>query len=381
MSRSHFLLMIALLSIAAIGCGHSRPKKPDPTKGAVIGTVLCNDTAKPARFATVTLVAVPHDGNVSDTPAAIEEGTTDLNGQFDLEAVAPGRYYAFATLPGYIDPEMSLDFDHLKTLESDNDRLLETIKQWKGHLVEVTVHAQRSSSIRLSIERAAEIQGAVTYDDGSPAIGMHFRAYRKDSKGEWSCVGLRLLGDWSLKAESDSHGRYTIEGMPAGEYRICALLPVYAEDETASVCLGNVLRAKFASSVQVGAGEIVTGQDIVIPLSGLYTLSGNVSVLSDGHPPSRATLHLLYADDHKELRTTSSDTDGDYTFSFVPPGNYILRVTEASDSRETDSGSGGSTKIQLVPYADKEMPLLVQGDTTGITVQLVPAHSAAAQPQ
>src|SRR5512135_1140635 len=113
MTRSRFLLMIAFLSIAAIGCERSRPKKADPTKGAVMGTVLCNDTAKPARFATITLVAMPRDGKESDTPDSIEEGTTDLNGQFDLEAVAPGRYFAFATLPGYIDPEMSLDFDRL----------------------------------------------------------------------------------------------------------------------------------------------------------------------------------------------------------------------------------------------------------------------------
>ncbi len=68
MTRSRFLLMFALLAIAAIGCGRSRPKKPDPTNGAVIGTVICNDTAKPARFASVTLVAAPRDENKSDVP-------------------------------------------------------------------------------------------------------------------------------------------------------------------------------------------------------------------------------------------------------------------------------------------------------------------------
>jgi len=104
------ILPIACLFLA--GCNKFQHKKPDPTKGVVTGIVLCSDTGKPARFATVILTAAPKKGEKSDDadplPAA-ETTVTDLDGRFRLEAVQPGHYYAFATLEGYLDPEFAMD--------------------------------------------------------------------------------------------------------------------------------------------------------------------------------------------------------------------------------------------------------------------------------
>ncbi|MDE3201393.1 MAG: hypothetical protein KGN79_10795 [Acidobacteriota bacterium] len=369
--------LLAILCIAAFtGCDRTRSKKPDPTKGSVTGTVTCTDTDKPARFATITLIAVPLNDGKGDEPASIEQGITDLNGQFDLEAVPPGRYYAYATLNGYLDPEMSLDFERIQKDASEHAQLLDSVKQWEGHFSEVTVRVHRQTNVNLTLERAAEISGNVTYDDGSPAIGMHFRLYRKSAKGEWTGVGMRLLGDWSIKAESDSHGHYSISSLPAGEYVVCALFPLSDENTTTQICLGNALRRKNASSVKIGPGEITTGQNIVIPLSGLYTVSGTLSALVDGHPPSHALVRLLYADDRSLLRQISADNDGSFSFAFIPQGNYILSVTNAGDSSDTDAGnsnSGSSGHGEVHTYANKELPLQVQGDTEDISVQLATA--------
>ncbi|HWA93116.1 MAG TPA: carboxypeptidase-like regulatory domain-containing protein [Terracidiphilus sp.] len=377
--RRCWILLPVLCGLVWTGCDRTRSKKPDPTKGSVNGTVICADTDKPARFATVTLVAIPHEGEPAAGPADVEQGITDLNGQFDLEAVPPGRYYAYATLNGYLDPEMSLDFDQVQKVSGDHAQLLESIKQWKDHLAEVSVHVRRQSTVNLSLERAAEISGTVTYDDGSPAIGMHFRAYRKNQQGDWTSVGMRLFGQWSLQAESDSRGHYNIASLPAGEYIICALFPLSDENTTTYVCLGNVLRRKNATMVKVGPGETATGQDIVIPLSGLYTVSGTVSVLADGHAPTHALVRLLYADDRTQMRQLSTDEDGSFSFQFIPQGNYILNVTNAGDRPDKDSNdgsSGSSSPGDVRTYASKEMPLQVQGDTESLSIQLVPASSA-----
>ena len=201
------------------GCNKYQRKKPDATKGVVSGIVLCADTGKPARFATVALTAAPKEGEKSDQgdplPAA-EITVTDLEGRFRMEAVEPGRYYAFATLDGYLDPTFALDPDKLKSMGTDRERHLYSIQQWKDNLVEVTVGVKRTAEISIEIQRAAEISGTVTFDDGSPAIGMRFELFRKTVKGDWTGVGLALMDTWTIHATSDSHGRYLLTNLPGG---------------------------------------------------------------------------------------------------------------------------------------------------------------------
>jgi len=160
LARLRWLSILPIACLLLAGCNKFQHKKPDPTKGVVTGVVLCSDTGKPARFATVILTAVPKKGEKSDDadplPAA-ETTVTDLDGRFRLEAVQPGHYYAFATLEGYLDPEFALDPDKLKSLSTGWEQRNYSIAQWKDHLTEVTVGVRRVSEVSIQIERAAEI--------------------------------------------------------------------------------------------------------------------------------------------------------------------------------------------------------------------------------
>ncbi|MGA2351296.1 MAG: carboxypeptidase-like regulatory domain-containing protein [Terracidiphilus sp.] len=299
---------------------------------------------------------------------------TDLDGRFRIEAVEPGHYYAFATLEGYLDPLRSLDFTQLNGHVSDHDQELDAIKQWKDHLVDVAVHVHRTTDLSLQVERGAEIGGTVTYDDGSPAIGMHFQLFRKTEKKDWTDVGLRIFESWALAEMSDSHGRFSLSNLPAGEYRLCALMPIESENTAPRVCLGNTFRKKDAKTIKVQAGEIAGGADIVIPLSGLHTVSGSVTAFADGHAISRGTVRLLYVDDHEKARDFSltSDNPG-FSFSYVPEGEYILQVSDAKDAEEKDSDAGveASQASRARIYADKELPVKVLGDIDDLHIQLV----------
>ena len=370
-----WLWVFAGVCVIAGGCGKKKPNKPDPTKGTVTGIVICADTGKPARFAQVTLTAAPAPGEKVDEDSplpTIESAATDLDGRFRIEAVKPGQYYAFATLEGYLDPQRGLDLTHLQDLSNDSERGRDAIDQWKDHLTEVAVAAHRTSSLSLQIERAAEIEGTVSYDDGSPAIGMHFQLFRKTAKDNWTTVGLPLLDNWSIHATSDSHGRYSVTNLAAGEYRVCALLPSDSQDAASPVCLGNTFRRKKSESVKVQAAETATGADIVIPLTGLHSVSGNVVALLDGHPVGRATLRLLYADDREKAREIQLEDDdaGSYSFDYVPEGSYILQVSAAQDagnpSGQPDSGSAKPPRH----YADKEIAVQVAGDVDDMNVSL-----------
>jgi hypothetical protein len=368
----------------AAGCDKHDAKKADPTKGVVTGIVLCADTGKPARFATVTLSAAPRndeegkeEGKEGEPLPATESTVTDLDGRFRIEAVEPRRYYAFATLEGYLDPMRGMDFSRLEGLAGEKERNLEAISQWKDYLVEARVHVNRVSEISLQIERGAEIGGTVSYDDGSPAIGMHFQLFRKGEKSGLSEVGLALLDGWSTHAVSDSHGHFSLTNLSAGEYAVCALMPSDSENASTRICLGNTFRKKDAKTVKVKPGEIAGGMDIVVPLTGMHTVAGYVTDLANGHALNSATVRLLYGDDREKIRETSPREDGSFSFSYIPEGRYIVQVTEAIDTTASapqptpDAQVTGSNVNAMRRYKDKELPLVVMSDVSDIQLALV----------
>jgi hypothetical protein len=303
-----------------------------------------------------------------------------------MEAIPPGDYYAFGTLDGYLDPERGIDFGKVSSKATTSEQEQDAVDQWKNELMEVKVAVHRVSEITIQLHRAAAIEGAVSYDDGAPAIGMHFQLFRKSLKKEWGVVGLPFLSDWSINTLSDSHGHYAVDDLEAGEYIVCAMMPMDSEDVAPRVCNGNVFRRKNAAIVKVTTGETVHGIDIEIPLSGLHTVSGHVEAVADGHAPSQATVTLLYADDREPARKMAIDKDGSFLFEYVPEDNYILSVGDAADSSEDDGASGqgdapgkNGTSPVARHYLVKEMPLRVQSDLGDLDLPLV--DQATQKPQ
>jgi hypothetical protein len=380
-------LSLWVLAVACLGlCGcppDTQNRKPDPTRGTVTGLVICTDTGRPARFAAVQLLPVFDPNAPGSNGAAVdldENGSTGIDGRFKIEAVPPGEYYAFAMLDGYIDPTLAIDENRVGSDASDRAKLGDEIEQWKDHLVKLSVAAQHTSDISLTMDRGAEIDGTVRYDDGSPAIGVHFDLLRRTVHDRWIKVGSGN-DDNSLDAKSDGRGRYSIGNLPEGEYRICALLPDTGEDASPRFWYGGGFRINKAETVKVAAGEDHAGIDMVLPLDGLFTVSGSVTACVDGHAPTQATVHLLYQDDRAEARRSSVAKDGTFSFTYVPAGAYILQITGAQDavppaSTQNSASATGDTATQtqappaIVHYMDKEMPLTVQEDMDDIAILL-----------
>jgi hypothetical protein len=388
----------AFTCLALSGCpDDNSPRKPDPTKGTVTGLVLCSDTGKPARFATVMLLRAydPKTAGVGPDKDSVdldETGTTGLDGRFKIEAVPPGDYYAFATLDGYIDPTLAVDENRLGSEASQREKLIDEIDQWKDHLVKLTVAAQHVSDVSVSIDRGAEIDGNISYDDSSAAIGIRFTVLRKTEKDRWIKIGSNG-DDAAIEEKSDGRGRYSIPDLPDGEYKVCALLPVKDENASPKFCFGGGFRIDKAETVKVSAGETHNGVDIVLPLDGLFTVAGNITAGTDAHAPSQATVHLLYADDRAEARQTPMLKDGSFSFDYVPAGSYILQVANAQDiaanapaqANGGQNGDGSGDAPQATPqvhkYMDKETPLTVQSDMDDVQVNVVvpPPPQQAAQ--
>jgi hypothetical protein len=385
MQKSHrhtrYAFGLGLLFLTLAGCDKHAPKKPDEAKGVVSGQVICADTGKPARFATVLLTAAPRKeeklADANPLPES-ESAETDLEGRFRMEAVEPGRYYAFARLNGYLDPEDGLDFRQLDSLESDRARNLAAVEAWKTHLVEVTVVRGRSSEVQITLERAAEIGGTVSFDDGSPAIGLHFQLFRKTPSGLHE-VGLQLLDNYALHAVSDSHGHFALTNLTAGEYVVCALIGADSQDAAMRVCTGGVFRAKSGKAIRVGEGERYDDAEIILPLQGLHTLAGAVTALKDGHGIPHGKVQLLWADDRELVRETALDNDGGFQFACLPEGKFLLLVVEAQDDAgevqavPNDPNAGAQTEKKAEParYAVKEFPVtMLQDNQSDLQLQL-----------
>lgn len=381
------ILLSSALCLMMYDCGPSSrfaPRKPDPNKGTVTGTVICADTGKPARFAMVELWPGPNSPTGEGAPQE-EISETDLDGKFKIEAVTPGEYFVYSTLDGYLNPAYGVDFDRISG--DDNKQTAELIEQWNEHMTQISVSAHNVTSFTMQIERGAEVTGTVSYDDGSPAIGMRFALYRKTAGG-LSAVGLNSEKGFALEEKSDARGRFVITNLPAGEYVICSLLPGDNQAGSPYVCLGNVFRKKYAGTVNASAGETVNGADIAIPLKAIHSVAGSLMQAITSQPPTNAKLHLLYADDREEAIVVDMFSDGTFLFPFVPNGSYVLKVTDATyvesqASSESAGSSGEVAKAKVHTLTDREMMINVDGDLTDIRVPLLeapPNKSARRQP-
>lgn len=360
--------------------GNSRfaPTPRNPAKGTVTGTVTCADTGKPARFATVELVRGSSEAG-AEKSTETDTAVTGLDGKFTIEGVAPGQYYAFATLDGYLNPIYGVDFNRIDAAAPDDKQNAEMIDQWKEHMVEVSVNAQRTSDLLVTIERGAEISGTVAYDDGSPATGIRFALYRRDAKGGWSGVGAPEGNDFSLEEKSGARGHYDIANLPAGEYVICSLLPADNQASSPQVCLGNTFRKRDAKTLTVTPGDIVNDADMVIPLGAIHSISGTIVQGLNNQPASHAKIHLLYADDREEAIAMDMFSDGSFLLPFVPEGSYILRVTDAwwSDpAPPAEAGNKAAAKVH--PLSVREVPVNVDQDVKSLQIGLTAMPEAAA---
>ena len=202
---------------------------------------------------------------------------------------------------------------------------------------------------------------------------------------EANTVNLKIAGLHSnFGTLSDSHGRYSVTNLSAGEYTVCALMPTDVQDAAPRVCLGGVFRRKDAETVKVGGRETEGGTDIEIPLSGMHKVAGNVSALPDGHVVGHGTLRLLYADDREKARETMLLEDGSYSFEYVPEGKYVLQVTGAQDVEHKESGDGqgeaeaATAKASPVrKYSDKEIAVTVLNDVDDMNLMLAAAAAAS----
>jgi hypothetical protein len=395
---------ICFFVCVATASPQQKPTDPPIATTTVSGHVFCADTNAPARMATVILQ--PADAIDAITPgepksiaSSGETAQTSMDGSFTIQHVAPGTYYVIASQVGYISPLA------LRYMGPEDDPAAKDLKAKKTPPMapRITVEGNLPVGVNVTIERGAAVSGTVLYDDGSPAGGIRVNLLTR-LKDQWTEIGFSSpVNNSGFSAQTDDEGHYRLSGLPAGKYLLKAELRLskttYKIDEHGSsyssgagysldVYSGNTTRQKGADRFALTPGEQRNGIDIEIPVSKLHTLRGNIIAARDGHVLNGGSLELLYPDDKSMVAVTSLPNDDDtFTFSFVPEGDYILRVDGASDTeyREVSNGPNNWPPTHTEPhvlhhYGSADQPIHVAGELSGITIAAPDLPPQKAQP-
>ena len=384
--------LLCLLACAATAWPQKQPANPVAPTTTVSGHVYCADTNAPARMATVILqpadaVDAITPGESKNITSSGETAQTSMDGSFTIQHVAPGTYYVIASQVGYISPLA------LRYMAPDADPLPkdQKSKDVPPPAPRITVDGNLPVAVNVTIERGAAVSGTVLYDDGSPASGIQVSLLTRAKNGWTTITFSSPMSDSGFLAHTDDQGRYRLTGLPAGTYLLNADLRLskttYKVSENGSsytsgagfslaIYSGNTTRQKDAEPFVVTQGEERPGVDIEIPVSKLHTVRGNILAAHDGHLLNGGSLTLLYPDDKSMLAVTALTNDDDtFSFSFVPEGDYILRVDGASDIdyREISNGPGQwppthTEQHVLHQYGPAEQPIHITGDLSGVTI-------------
>jgi hypothetical protein len=383
---------------------------PLPT-GSVTGTVVAEDTQRPVRFAQVSLQSVasasPQPGD--DNARGFGRGgggsvqtRTEVDGTFLAENVAPGDYYVTAGGPGFIPLHAQLQAQ--VAAGADPARLLAAIPV-------VHVSPGAPSTINISLQRGGTISGRVLWEDGSPASGLSLAVLLNTPTPGIATTAAGSLGSGNgnngtalpavlqgiqspsgnTVAQTDDRGAFRLSGLATGDYLLRAVIQPAVQfgggqfggggrgPRASPIVLWSpgVFRRSAAKTVSVRAGEERSDVRVVIDLRSLRTVSGHASSATAGVNVASGRVNLTDASDASLQLQGSIDPHGDFSLRYVPPGNYTLQVTGASNQANNQPrGRGDTSTTPAVTFQRSSQPVVVlDTDLSGVAVSLTPVQT------
>jgi hypothetical protein len=364
----------------------------------VTGKVMCSDTQRAARFATVTLIGTQEvqEGGQRGGFAGGEgnfafgrrvQARTDIDGNFTVQA-EPGDYYVVASAVGYASQAAEIAAG-MSSGATPADLL--------ARLPQVHVAEAGGGSVNITLDRGGVVQGKVQWDDGSPAAGVNMSVQTTGSGTSTSIDMVRTVsqlggafgGGFGGFQTTDDRGVFRITGLPPGSYWVRAVIMTPSAEpgagtfqRMASVILyapGKVRRSD-AQVVTLKSGEERDDVQLTVDMSALHTVSGHVGATDEGSIAA-GVVRLTDSQDSSLTRMAMVQPDGSFVVQWVPAGTYTLAVTNASDiPRQMLGGRRGQQQSAGTSYAPFQESLTVADtDVSGVGVTLSPATTASSQ--
>ena len=292
-------------------------QQPAPAANAsfIAGTVVKEPGSQPLKKVLVQVVAEDQKqgGNYS--------ATTDADGHFRIENVAPGRYRLFLEKTGLVEVNG-------RGLKAD----VNVFTVQAGHAVEDLLFRMLPTAI---------ISGRVTDEDGDPMSGVRIVAQKKKpGKATRETAGSEATNDL---------GEYRLAGLFPGQYWVVAMPPPdmrdYEKQQEKSPQGDNqsdlqpdtryvttyypgTYDAMQASTVTLKAGDEMPVNLTLTPAR-TYRVRGIVTGVTIGQKP---TVDLV-SKAGDSAHSIEVGPDGQFELRGVAPGSYVLRASAGTESQ------------------------------------------------
>ncbi|HLI77152.1 MAG TPA: carboxypeptidase-like regulatory domain-containing protein [Acidobacteriaceae bacterium] len=400
LSRCALLLVVGWFGLCRVAGTQTKAVRSEPEPpssfGAVTGHVYLAGSNAPARFVSIALqpvkIEMPKDPPPGkQPPLSVTIFHTGLNGEYLIPRVAPGTYYLVTMQRGFFSPFALFTKEDLEHPSAEVRQRMESV------LPTVVVRANNTANLDVTLQRGASFSGTVRFDDGTPYSDATVFVDQHAAGDKW--VPLRVVEN---DATTDAEGHWSISGLPPGEYRIGVQMQVmemhrssllsdsssfmYNSGYNLPVWFGDTTRERDAKSVTLAENQAAQGQDLTIPVSKIHQVTGAVVDQATGQALNAGHVQVVYADDGKEVASVGIDPESrTYTVPFLAEGEYKLRVKDAREVRFEQQGDAADDplhqhrkEIVVRQYGPGELPLIVQGETSGVNVP-VEAKAAKAQ--
>lgn len=226
----------------------------------------------------------------------LKSDSTDSNGEYRLSGLGTGNYRIC------FSPSSSINY----IFEChDNQSSL-------SNATSVQFTLNTTTTIDAELDRGATIAGLVTdAQSGNPLGDIYVIAY-DDS------------GSQVDNFYTDSSGEYRIFGLPVGDYRIC--FDPYYNSDYAEECHDNKKNLAEADTVAVTLNTTTT-VDAQLEIGGVIV--GTLVDAVSNAPISNQEVDLYDSETHNYIKSSNTDSNGNYRLAGLQSGQYLLRFSSS----------------------------------------------------
>jgi protocatechuate 3,4-dioxygenase beta subunit len=323
-----------LSSIAQQSVSTQNAVDQDKELSTIAGSVVRSGTNDPV--AKARIVFKSEDDNSAPPYVTI----TDAEGKFAIDGIRPGRYAMGVDRNGYLR----------KSYGEDNQGNVLMVLSLKP--------AQHMTELIFRLQRCAVISGRILDEDGEPAEGVTVELLRQsNSHGKVDTYSVR-------EQRTNDLGEYRLFDLRPGRYFVRAYASANSwetvagtilEDSTLKSAGGYVptyypkaSEISRASSIELKAGEEVSGIDLMLLRQRTYKIRGRIFNSVSEHPGGETTVGVVPQDavisSEGDIRRGSVNVStGDFEINDVPSGRY----TVIAEWREGENQLEGSLPLEL----------------------------------
>ena len=254
--------------------------------------------------------------DTAGTPVEPSFTQIDEQGKFVFQSIPPGGYKIVArSMPR-----------NPATPGPGSGPAQQPVRLWAG--ADITVAGQDITGLVLELQRGATISGQVAMQATStppPADLSKVMISVFPSSPE----PAMMMAGGNSQALVEANGRFTVNDVLPGSYRVTAAVPGVPSATPAWVVQSITVDGEDALDMPLDVkGRSVTG--MVVTLTDRITELSGLVVDEKGKPATEHTLVLYPVDERywffqsRRIRTTRAGEDGRYSFRVVPPGDYRL---------------------------------------------------------